>query len=190
MDNKKIAKELMKLAKNLTAGRGAGVEFTAKDVDGNLEYTAIFKRGKIIFKSNPRIVKRLSVNVFDAMGYDDGMTKVDGKKVFSKFYIDDDMVKDKIIDFIENAIGLEELKEDEKLLIDVYFSRPTGSASNIVSSRGSFKAGDEITFPVEISIGCGDRFGMTEEYEIDMFAVFSLDGEYWWEDVFETLPRR
>ena len=186
MNKKLIAKELLKISKKLIAGPGAGIKVTATDVVGKLIYTGIIKNGKFTLNEHPKVIKKLFIESFDAKGYYDGMRDVNGKKVFSKCYLNKKNLY-ALEDFI-NGIVDETIDdyEDGEIEIDVNFS-PTNYSGTIGGgySRSKLKAGNEIEFPVLVEVYT-DNGDFDETNEINISGVLSSTGESWYEDIFEA----
>jgi hypothetical protein len=98
-----------KIAKKITAGGGAGIVFEANDVDSNLSIIAKGTFDSCTFETKGE----LTIKSFDAHGYDDGMSNVDGTIVFSK--IDTDNVFEQAIECIKEDI-FDHYSDDEEFI--------------------------------------------------------------------------
>lgn len=186
-----VAGELRKVAKMLAAGGGAGIQLKIKEMTGELHYTV--KGTPENWKLEKKNPSDISIDCFDAEGYDDGMINVSGNKVFSKVSVDENQIREAIgenIDYLsDDEDFLEELENGFD--IDVYLSG--SDFTNVIFGgwvRGKLTEGSEIDFNGNAEI----YFDINEtqwahEYDVTITGTLSKNGEYWYEDVFEwTCP--
>ena len=105
--NIKIAKELVKLAKILVAGPGAGIEFKIKESSGESVYhttVSLNDDGSVDTIESELVSNNIAIDKFDAHGYYDGASDADGKTLLKDVEIEnaEDYISDAIRFFFKH----------------------------------------------------------------------------------------
>lgn len=197
-----IANNLVKIAKELQAGGGSGVDMKIIETDGfecyfvkavhnenGFEITEMTKKPESSFK----------IKKFDALGYDDGMRDVNGEKVFKKASIDSNAIKEHLIKQLEDCF--ENL--DEVYLDDLYDMMEEGITVKVVVADGHASTstmfggfqkpvlteGSTIEFKNTISISSDEDTAelLSGDYDdAKIVGVLNSFGEKWYVDVFKS----
>ena len=177
-----------RVARRVVAGGGAGISFKIREMAGELKYVA---QGVPGCWSLTRKDGGLAIKSFDALGYNDGMGFVDGRKVFSDVRVDDDqlygMVDEKIREMAYDEDFLDDLYDGFEVM--VRFEDNCGKATIFGGySRGKLSKGDVISFSCDALVDM-ESPGEELDCELGVLATVSEKGQYWYEDVFEwTCP--
>lgn len=203
-DNAKTAERIKRIARNLVAGGGAGIEFLIKKSIGSVDYrvTADYdeRNGKFVNIKVDRTGSNLAITSFSAEGYYDGMSNVDGRRVFSSVEIDDGAVKDAVAEDLGYAADemeddddlIQRLKDGIKCSCEIKEGPEAGTSVCIFAgwTRGTLKEGDTIEFINDLELhydgGLYGYWNTTDINEVTVTATLSENGEYWYKDVFEN----
>lgn len=172
-----------KIAKKITAGGGAGINFSINEMSGSVFFTikGTPEKYSMVNQSND-----LFIHSFNARGYDDGMDNVDGKIIFRSIDLDD--LYANCLNIIEKQV--EDNKDDtefvqnlaEGIQNEVNFIRSDDTMIYGGYVRGTLKQGDVINFNVGFQL---TNDWDTEEFDTNIAAQISQEGEYWYQDVFQ-----
>lgn len=191
---RKIASRLIKMAKRLLAGGGAGIRFKINEFSGFIKPFRISGNAdKWNESSLPDIMKSMVIDSFDAIGYQDGMENVSGEVVFSKVEADRNEIYDAIMGMISDNISDETFAEAlKKGEVNVEINPEKSSESIMFGgyARGSLKKGDVIDFKHQFEVVLDwNHYFDTQSFDFTIYGTLSEKGEYWYEDVFEYIPK-
>lgn len=177
--------KIQKIAKKITAGGGAGIDFQITDADGKIVLEAEGTPNNYIIDV---ISNNFEAKKFDADGYMDGMQNVNAKKVFDNFDVS------KIIEDAKEMINdlVNQNKDDEDFIFDlengIRFDLTFRESEHSVLFggyiRGDLNKGSIVPFKVDFDID-SDALWLHEGITNEIYGVLSQEGEYWYEDVFK-----
>lgn len=186
MNNKIIAKELLKVARMLKAGGGAGIEFKITDLGMPFpnKCKAIVKGGKVVKMTS---LKKPVILKFDAQGYADGMFDVKGSLLkVTEFDYDEAYIKNKIENIVATA-GEDDAVVDVEL--DYCEVKPTMIFGGYI--RGKVEKGFLFDFDADMSVNLYIKYGSGDfddseslQPECTLFARATQEMEYFYQDVF------
>lgn len=188
VEKMRIANIAKKIAKQIQAGGGAGIGFETTDTDCDLK---IFAKGDI---DNCQFTTSGSLKIlqFNAHGYDDGMSNVNGELIFSE--IDCSHVFDDAIATIKKEI-FQEHRDDEDFItqlkengiefyLDVYEQGSTMYSAGWI--RGTLEKDDDLELQFEFEIN--SQYSNYNYFCSKVFAKISEIGQNWYKEVFEVIP--
>ena len=198
-DKVKIARELIRIAKELKAGGGAGIDFRLKEFgDNDLIYQLVFDGSSITLKE---VEGSIVPEKFSAFGYADGDDDVGAKYVFSNIEIDFDDVCESVKDFVsyyESKDWFVEALKKGNVYAEVSAIEENGSDRSILFAgwtRGILKTGDVVTFRHDCRVTLYLKHEDSREeniesvnYTMDFDGTLSENGADWYYDTFIAIP--
>lgn len=181
------ANEILKLAKSLVAGGGAGIIFTAKPDD--VDIPAKYRNGKVKFGKPGK----LEIDSFDAEGYMDGDTNVSGSimKVDSIDFDQRELAKI-VEEYIEDVTERWEGTSTPVTTNNVVVTLAMEELKTILWAgyvRGTMKTGDFLTLEgeAEVHVTTDDDYDTTGEI-IDVTVYVKVDNRFedWYWETFEA----
>ena len=181
MDNR-IPKQLVKIAKSLVSGGGAGIVFTINGIeDGDIVAIRKGNKYKIKIKKMPQVDK------FDAEGYMDGQQNVDGRLMkIVDLDFNEKEVTDSLVDNLESNYDSPDYWPNEvEISISDVDMKMTHSGGYI---RSTMKKGDTLVFEDRKCRATivSDWSIRNEDVQIGMTVEVTQKMEYWYQDVFEA----
>lgn len=185
-----------RIARRITAGGGAGIDFSIEEFGEKHQITyRVVPNGNDF--SLDEIEGEIQVEKFSAEGYYDGDSNVEASYVFSGFRLSDKEVKEcvgEIVEYYQDKDWfVEEVKRGD-ICAYVYAmnDRPMSSVYSAGWIRGILEAGDEVEFRNNFEIGLYNESGNIRidsmEAVMSIYGTVSEDGEMWYHDVFIDPP--
>ena len=188
VEKMRIANIAKKIAKQIQAGGGAGISFETTDTECDLK---IFAKGDI---DNCQFTTSGSLKIlqFNAHGYDDGMSNVNGELIFSDIdcsYVFDDAIatiKEEIFQkYRDDEDFIDQLKENG-IQFDLYVYEQGSTMYSAGWIRGTLEKNDDLELQFEFEID--SQYSNYNYFCSKVFAKISEIGQNWYKDVFEYIP--